>query len=81
MADINSLSFSCPETFLADQAGKALSNAIVSLAYQGLNYTTGADGMYLLTNVTADIKQPMLPGTERVSLKKGSLELVLSKPS
>ena len=66
---------------VANQAGEAVSNAIVELVRQGLKDTTGADGMYSITNSTATVLPPLVPQTEKILLNKGVLELTLRSPS
>jgi polyhydroxybutyrate depolymerase len=66
---------------VADQSGKPVVKAIVELLRQKLKDTTGADGAYAITGGNVAIVPPIVPQTEKISLKKGMLEFSLTAPS
>jgi len=66
---------------VSNQAGKPIANAIVTLVRQGLKDTTGTDGAYAISKITA-VELPYLPPeTEQISLNSGVLELRLTHSS
>ncbi len=66
---------------VSNKAGTPISNAIVTLVRQGLKDTTGTDGAYSISKVTAVELQALPPQIERISLNGGVLELSLTHPS
>ncbi|MBN1756738.1 MAG: hypothetical protein JW863_00380 [Chitinispirillaceae bacterium] len=66
---------------VTNSSGAAVANAIVELVNEGIKDTTGADGMYLITDATGVIARSLLPQTEKIALVKGVLKLALTKSS
>ena len=62
---------------VANQAGKAIANAIVTLTPMGLKDTTGADGMYSLTMGNTAILPSQ--GTQSLNFRNGVLEIKLGR--
>jgi hypothetical protein len=66
---------------VTDRAGTAIPNAIVALKYQGIMDTTGTEGTFSISGITA-IKLPSLPLEKRaISFKNGVLEFHLTHTS
>jgi poly(3-hydroxybutyrate) depolymerase len=66
---------------VSDESGKAISGAIVTLVVQGLKDTTGTDGTYEISTLTA-LKMPLLqPEKESILPLNGGLAFALPKPS
>ncbi|HEX3020415.1 MAG TPA: hypothetical protein VHP36_08935 [Chitinispirillaceae bacterium] len=66
---------------VTDKAGKAISDAILTLAVQGLKDTTGADGAFLISKPGVGVANPINPYNERIMMDKGILEFTLNCPS
>jgi polyhydroxybutyrate depolymerase len=66
---------------VSNQAGKPVSNAIVTLLRQGLKDTTGSDGAYLVSKNNVAVLPPLVPRTGKISLNRGVLELRLANTS
>jgi poly(3-hydroxybutyrate) depolymerase len=65
---------------VSNKAGKAIPNAILTLALQGLSDTTEADGAFSISNVVGVVR-PIAPSIEKIMMSNGVLELTLSYPS
>ncbi len=63
---------------VSNEAGQAVSGAVVELAVRKLKDTTDANGMYNLSGTTG-IGRQALPFTERMALDGSILELILSR--
>jgi poly(3-hydroxybutyrate) depolymerase len=66
---------------VSNQAGKAVSSAIVALLGQGLKDTTGADGAYSLTRTTGVVLPLLAPQNEDILLDRGVLVFSLPHAS
>jgi glucuronoarabinoxylan endo-1,4-beta-xylanase len=62
-------------------AGKGIANATVTLVRQGMYATTGADGTYSITGPLVAVLPDIFPQSERITLKKGVLDLALNNPA
>lgn len=63
---------------ISNQAGQAVSGAVVELNGLNMRDTTGSDGVYFFS-ATTGIRQSPLPFTEHIALNGSVLELVLSQ--
>jgi poly(3-hydroxybutyrate) depolymerase len=67
---------------ITNSAGNPVANAVVTVVKQGLKDTTGADGMYTISNGTPVILPiVLLPQQQHIVIKNGSLEFSLPEPS
>src|SRR5659263_216753 len=65
---------------VSNQAGKAITNAIVTLVNQGLKDTTGTDGAYIFSRITPVLSPiALIPQRQTILLDKGFLEFSLPK--
>jgi hypothetical protein len=62
---------------VTNYSGKPISNAVVTLAKQGVKDTTGADGAYSITTTSVMTPIELIPHTRDIVLKNGSLEFRL----
>jgi poly(3-hydroxybutyrate) depolymerase len=66
---------------VSNSAGKPITNAIVTLAKQGLKDTTGTDGAYSITKTTDIVLPLLIPGKEGIFLEEGILSFSIPNPS
>lgn len=65
---------------VSNKAGNPIANAIVTLVHQGLKDTTGADGAYEISNVTAVLSPiALVPREMALVLERGFLQFSLSE--
>ena len=66
---------------VSDKDGKAVAEAIVELAHQGLKDMTGTDGTSSIIQSVVAVLPSLALQTEKISLSKGVLELTLNNSS
>lgn len=66
---------------VSNQAGKAITNAIITLAGQGLKDTTGSDGSYVITKNIVAVLPLLTPQNKIMSLNGEYLQFSLPDPS
>jgi len=66
---------------VTNQAGKPVKGAIVTLKSQSMKDTTGSDGTYVLSTITATTAPRALPEGDRVFMRDGRIVVNLSKPA
>jgi poly(3-hydroxybutyrate) depolymerase len=64
-----------------NNTGKPITNAIVTLAKQGLKDTTGSDGAYIISKNTSVVLPLLIPGKEDIFLEQGILAFSIPNPS
>jgi len=66
---------------VSNRAGKPIANAVLTLAKQGLKDTTGSDGAYALSQITAAKMPLLLPQKQSITIDRGFLEISLPASS